>query len=708
MGDSTHRPITVGGLGRRPLLTVGLVALAATAIALWIPPIAAVIVAAGVLCLFCVPPLRRNGGALLVAALFLLSGAGQRHFRELPLHALVGHSDVITACVTDTPRSGQMYTVEVLEATHLPAGTRLSLYCAPGQEPQRYDLVETPVSLHAAATTQYADRIFLRAFPIGDRNTPITIVGHADPDPLYQLRLYFDSVLRQTLPGDEGDLLSALCLGQRDAVSAAMDAAFRYSGLSHLLVVSGLHLSMLAVTLRLLLRRLRVGYRLAAVLTVPLIWAFAGMVGNGPSVLRAACMCTVWLVGFMVYRRHNGLNAWGFAAAGLLLIDPYCLLDIGFQLSFAATAGVLLIAPRLCRYSTGQLPPPTLRERLWNRVRTYVRNGLAVCFGALLFTLPITVFYFQGFSITSPVSNLLAVVPVGWALTLGWAGILLSAVPVLGWLGHPFLYLAGMLTHWVYGVARLCGPAALYVYTPVLWQKWLITVLCTVIAMGILCRRPWRQVAVFAVTACLCVVGTALPLMAPPPRITVWPYGSHTAVLLQEEDAAVLLVDHSRSLRDVHYALQRQGITRLQAVYIDEADPTDKAVLARIREAYGHPAVYAYDAEGGDWPLPIQPIRPRDQWRWGAGTLTGLSDGWWRWHGALICTDPSAPCPQDAPLYVYTALPSQLPTHGYCVVSHYHRQQPAIPIGENVLLLTEEELTLTTTDTGEWSVLPWP
>lgn len=701
----THRSITIGGLGRRPLLTVGLVALATTAIALHVPPIAAVLATAGVLCLFFIPPMRRNWGALLAAVLFLLSGAAQRHIRELPLHTLVGRTDTITACVTDTPRSGQMYTVEVQQADRIPVGTRLSLYCAPGHEPQRDDVVEATVYLEAANPTQYADRVFLRAFPQGDWDAATTVVGRNDPAPLYELRLYFDDVLRHSLPEQESDLLSALCLGQRGAVSADVDDAFRYSGLSHLLVVSGLHLSMVAVSLRWLLRRLRVGYRLAAVLTIPLIWAFAGMVGGSPSVLRAAVMCSVWLIGFMVYRRHNGLNAWGFAAAVLLMMDPYCLLDIGFQLSFAATAGVLLIAPRLARYPTGEQPPDTVMGRLWRGARLYVRNGLAVCFGALLFTLPITVFRFHSFSITSPPANLLAVVPAGWALTIGWVGILLHPIP---WIAQPLLYAAGLLTRWMYGVARFFGLPELYVYTPYLWQKLLITTLCIVIALGILYRISWRRVVAFAATACLCITGVSMPWMTPPPVMTVLARGAHTAVLLQEDDTAVLILDHSQALRDISYELQQRGITQLQAIFIDRGDAANGGTLTHLWEQYGRPTVYSASAE--DWcdqqRPPVCRADPTDTWTWGSATLLHPADGWWQWQDALICTDPSVPCPNTAPLYVYTALPTAWPSDGHCVVSYYHRKKPAVPIGDNVLLLTEEELTLTA-ESGEWSVLPW-
>ena len=135
MKQPLHRPATIAGLGLRPLLTAGVVTILATAIALCLPPLAAVI-GAGVLLLgLLVPCLRIRWGVLLLAALCLLTTAAHRYTQELPLRALEGTTDTIVARVVDTPRHGSMYTVRVLSAHRVPTGTRLALYCAPGCDP---------------------------------------------------------------------------------------------------------------------------------------------------------------------------------------------------------------------------------------------------------------------------------------------------------------------------------------------------------------------------------------------------------------------------------------------------------------------------------------------------------------------------------------------------------------------------------------------
>ena len=709
MNRERPHPTTVGGLGLRPLLTVGVVALSATGLALCLPPWIAAILAAAMLLLLLLPPLRLRWGILVTAAVFLLSAAAQRSVYELPLQALVGHNDTITARVVETPRKGQTYTVEVLSAHHLPKGTRLTLYCLPESAPQRYDTVAADVILSTAADSRYGDRVFLHAFPVGGWDASAEVIADGEPSGLYAVRLYFDRILRRTLPQEEGDLLAALCLGQRDTLSPTIDDAFRQSGLSHLLVVSGLHLSMIAVALRALLRRIGVGYRTAAALTIPLVWSFAGMVGSGPSVLRAAVMGTVWLVGFLVYRRHNGLNAWGLAAAVLLLADPYRLSHIGFQLSFAATAGVLCIAPRLCHYPTGSAAKRPL-ARLWDGVRLYVRNGLAVCAGATLFTLPFTVFHFRGFSLTSPVANLLTVVPAGWALTVGWLGLLCGAVPFLGWLSQPLLHGAGWLMRWVHGVATLCGPQETYVYTPHSWQMVLITALCAAIACGILLRVSWRRVAVLTAIAAVAISSISIPLYRPTPRLTILGRGAYTALLLQDGDRAAVMVDHNAALRNIDYELRQRGVTRLDYLLIQEGTPAHSGGLRRVWEVFGQPAVYTADPDpwyaGAD--MAVLPIPSNPTLSLNDSAITPIGEGWWRWRGALICTDPTQPRPETAALSVYTALPDEIPDEGRCVIAHYRGAPPTIPLSDTTLLVTQEDLTLTVREDGEWSELPWP
>ena len=707
-------PLTMGVLGCRIMSIVGVAAIVATAAALFLPTPATIIIAALLLLLCLLPPLKRIWWVMFAAAVFLLSATGRSALQEQRLLPFDGQTAVITARVVDLPTNGQMYTVSVLGSDSVPVGARLSLYCPPGSEPVLYDTISATVTLKKTDTAyRRSERVFLYAFPQGGWDASATITGDATMPLPYRISQWFGTILKQTLPGEEGELLAALCLGQRQNVTEAVTDAFRNSGLSHLLVVSGLHLSMLAVALRGLLRRVGVGYRLSAVIVLPVVWLFAGMVGGTSSVLRAATMCSLWLISFVVYRRYDGLNAWGLAAAVLLVANPYRLLNAGFQLSFAAAVGVLILAPRLCRTTAEQPMPEQPVARLWVGVMRFVRNGCGVCIGAMLFTLPLSVYYFGGLSLTVLPANLLAVVPAGWALTVGWLGLLCCSVPLLGWVGKPLLFAAGWLARYTAGVARLLGPDGAFLPLPHTWQKLLIAALCSVAIMGILWQIPWRRmaIAIGALTVCACAIG--IPLTHLSPRLTVIARGNHSGVLMQQGRHAALLADHGCILGDMPYYLEQNGVSRLEYLFIDGGDPSDAAALKQLWLTYGQPEVYVADEE--DWyshgAVPVCYSLPDDRWElWAGASLSLKIDGWWQVtmndEDTTICTNPALSCPSAA-VTVYTAQPRILPTEGYCILSCDRDAVPALPAEGHYCVLTYETLTLTVRRDGEWSVLPW-
>ena len=431
---------------RRTLLMAGVAAVIATAVGLLLPVTWAVLCTGVVLLSFFVPRLRRPLWLLwgVVAAVFLLAAAGYRYVRVRPLEALAGQTDTVSGWITAVPTTGHMYTLEVTEAERLPVGSRLLLYCSDISAPDRYETVTARVRLEALYPTQASRRaegIFLRAYPADYGEESVRITGFVERLPLSHslqpLQRRLTATLRGVLPGDEGALLAALCLGDRSSLSQRVTAAFRGSGVTHLLVVSGLHLSMVAAAVLLVFHRMRLGRRGAAALTMPVVVLFMLLIGDTPSVVRAGVMCLVGLAGRLSRSRADGLNSLGLAAILLLLYNPYMLFAAGFQLSFLAAAGVLSLTPRLCRWvSAADDGEIDAVRALWRRGIRFIYTGVAVCVSATLPTLPFLCYYFGGFPLIAPVANLLMVLPGSWALLSGWLGLLLYSVPLLRPLGQ--------------------------------------------------------------------------------------------------------------------------------------------------------------------------------------------------------------------------------------------------------------------------------
>ncbi len=147
--------------------------------------------------------------------------------------------------------------------------------------------------------------------------------------------------IHQLWPESQASLMDAMVLGEESFLRNATRTEYQRSGTYHVLVVSGMNLSILAVAIFWVLRQFRVDPAVAAVSTVVVSFAYAFVVGVGPPVWRAALMLATYLGARLLYRERNMMNAIGAAALGVLIADPHVLFGASFQLTFLA---VLIIA----------------------------------------------------------------------------------------------------------------------------------------------------------------------------------------------------------------------------------------------------------------------------------------------------------------------------------------------------------------------------
>ncbi len=142
--------------------------------------------------------------------------------------------------------------------------------------------------------------------------------------------------IHQLWPASQASLMDAMVLGEESFLRNATRVEYQRSGTYHVLVVSGMNLSILAFAILWTLRQFRVDPAVAAITTVAVSFAYAFVVGVGPPVWRAALMLAVYLGARLLYRGRNMMNAIGAAALGVLIVDPHALFGASFQLTFLA------------------------------------------------------------------------------------------------------------------------------------------------------------------------------------------------------------------------------------------------------------------------------------------------------------------------------------------------------------------------------------
>jgi competence protein ComEC len=278
----------------------------------------------------------------------------------------------------------------------------------------------------------------------------VVVTGKEDHwlSPLADMRRELKSIIVKLVPGREtGGLAVAMLVGDRSGLDRGMREDFSRAGLAHILAISGLHVGIVFLFLSKILGFIAVtpgGARLRSLLVIGLLIAYLLLTGAGPAVCRAVMMLSLMEGGKLIFRRHNSLNLLAVSALLQLLANPLLLFNPGFQLSYSAVAGILVVGPRLEQQIRKSFP----------RLGRKLAGSLSVCLAAQLCTAPLVAFHFHQFPTYFLLSNMLLLPVVSVAVVLGFSGMLLIWVPGLGQV------LFGMLDFVLWVIAWLSGQIA--------------------------------------------------------------------------------------------------------------------------------------------------------------------------------------------------------------------------------------------------------
>jgi competence protein ComEC len=397
--------------------------------------------------------------------------------------------------------------------------------------------------------------------------------------------------LGRGMPAREAALARGFVLGEDDEVDAGTKEDFRRSGLSHLLAVSGQNVTLLALLAMPLLAALGIPLRERLFWVLGLIAVYVPVAGAGPSIQRAGVMGALGLLATLGGRRASRLYALAVAVVVTLAIDPGVAADVGWQLSFAAVLGILLLASPLRRGIVARIG-----EGHWRRA---LADGLAMTVAATLATAPLIAFHFETFSTTTLAANVLALPAVAPAMWLGMCGAGLAQLP--GVPLEPLNGLNALLLAYVAQVASWCaGPewAELHVH---LGGAGLVL---AYLGLGAGALVWWRwpshaiAVAVLGLAFLLPLPGGGEVEAGPPSglRVTVLDVGQGDAILLQPAGAPAVLVDGGPPGAGLAAKLEDAGVESLGAAIVthDQSDhaggveellgavPIERVLFARL------------------------------------------------------------------------------------------------------------------------------
>ncbi len=284
---------------------------------------------------------------------------------------------------------------------------------------------------------------------------------HKNNNWLYEIKQSFSqnvsSLFQRTLRSNNSKLITSIILGDSSVMEEDELEKYRDLGLAHILAVSGLHIGVIAGFLIFIFSRLGINRKINILITLLIIWSYAYLIGFPASTVRACIMFTILFYSQMIHEPYDSLNSIFVSMLICLIINPFWLFHIGFQLSYMATISLIVIGDKIILF----------RDK--GNIFKTASSIIAVNIGIL----PLQAYYFNGFPILGMVSNLFTVPLMSLSLILGFimifANYILSFLtPILGVILDTVLTLQYRIVDIIYSlplnIVNLYSPEILEIF----------------------------------------------------------------------------------------------------------------------------------------------------------------------------------------------------------------------------------------------------
>jgi len=407
-------------------------------------------------------------------------------------------------------------------------------------------------------------------------------------------------IIDRCFPADAAAFAKALLLGDKSGLEWSQSRDFSRSGISHIVAVSGLHISILFAFVETVTGKRRF---LTAIIGIPVLFVFAGMAGFSASVTRAVIMQVLVLLALVLNREYDPPTALAAACLIMLLQCPLTIAGIGFQLSVASVAGIFLFCGKLNGWLKNWLPG--MGKTLRGRLERFLTASVAVTLSATVMTVPLTAVHFGVVSLVGVATNLL-VLPV---VSLIFYGVM--AVCALGCIhSGAAALLAGIVARpirFVLGVSHAQAGlplAAVYTVSPYI-VIWLVFVYGLLLWLLLLKKKRPGLVFGFGVLGlCVSLMLSFLEPLTCDYRVTVLDVGQGQCILLQSE-GSTFLVDcggrRGEEAADIAAEqLLSQGITRIDGLILTHYDRDHAGGVPFLADQIDIARVYLPGTEDAD------------------------------------------------------------------------------------------------------------
>lgn len=226
----------------------------------------------------------------------------------------------------------------------------------------------------------------------------------------------------------EANVLTGILIGRKENLDKDVQNVFRKSSLSHMLAVSGAHVSYVLIGISFVVVKSKIAKNVGRIITILFLIIFLFLTGQTPSVTRACIMSIYLIVGNILNKRVSTIASISFSLLVIVILNPYSILDIGMQLSYGGTLGIVLIYPNLKKWLIKKT-----ETKIIKKVKNKLQELVLITLSANIILIPIILYHYNTLSFSFIISNLLASPIMGVLVILGFVSIILFLIfPFLG------------------------------------------------------------------------------------------------------------------------------------------------------------------------------------------------------------------------------------------------------------------------------------
>jgi len=433
----------------------------------------------------------------------------------LPANSIKGATADINAAILSSELSSsgnKYYTAKLNTINNSPAPRdfNIRLFCSESEDLNDYDEISANVTFFEddalSSDTFYLSNNILAS---ARSNSDIIVTNKDEFSLLREICLIRDKIIfniRASLPTDEGDIICGVLFGKRDYIDTETTDLFASAGISHLLAISGLHLSIIVLIINLALGLFGISKITRSILTLLLTFVLMVMTGFTPSIMRASIMILFNLVAQNLRYDYDAPTALSVSAVIICLTNPYSITNVGFLLSFSATIGLIVSNQILDK----QRMKFSLKTVGFFRLLCHeILKLILPCTLAFLFTIPVTACVFGYLATYSPLTNLLISPLLPFLLAFSLLAAIFSLTPF----AFIFKFLLFVAKQFVSAVVLIAESFSSFKFSRIYFENELMPLIVTsAVAMLLIAsftKRPYLN-SFKAALLCIPIICTAL------------------------------------------------------------------------------------------------------------------------------------------------------------------------------------------------------